>query len=393
MSVRQRKSGRNKLKQAGGVVSNCSSRVAKSGSQAHSFQIGKNTFTVFTNDELSPVTTGDRVRFDYEVRRLKSGYRNEYFAVVEDTLIIEAPNELGADITGQVYILSNPSMAGLVKVGYTTGDATDRAAALSGVTSVPTGFKVEWSLAVIGNPREVEQRAHAHLAKHRTGKEFFRVSLDQAKAACIQSFAELYPERAKEMDAAFVRRADEELTRRGELARLKVEREKAREEEAQRKVFEESREGRWLTGGCVRVVLRDFSYEPNRGYPTFFGKLIRKKYENFLEMTVRPYQDENDLKWSFGASGRLSEKYVQESKSSMTQDECIKFATDFARERNVGNYRLCIEISNIYIEQPPELPEDYRNPAATLGISNLDGLVIRPARVIHHRGGRKQFVR
>jgi hypothetical protein len=375
------------------VVAECSSRIAKSGSHAHSFQIRSDRFTIFTSDALSPVTTGDRVRFDYEVRRLKSGYRNEYFAVIPETLVIEVPGDLEGEVEGVVYVLSNQSMPGLLKVGFTTGTATNRAAALSGVTSVPTGFKVEWSLPVIGSPRAVEQRAHAHLAKFRSGKEFFRISLDEAKSACIRSFAEIYPEQASRMDEAFSKRAADELNRRDELARIQVQKEQAKAEEDERRAFNESREGRWLNEGCAKTVIRDFLYEPNRNYPSFFGKLIRQKYDDFLEITVKPYQEDGQLKWLFGVHGRLKEKYAQDSKAGFTHDECITAAMDFASNHGVDNYRLCVEISNIFIEQPPELPEDYLNPKVTLEIPNLDDLIIRPAREIITRYGRKKLVR
>lgn len=387
-------SRRTKNKQAGGVVTSCSSRIAKSGSQAHSFHIGSDRFTIFTSDELSPVTTGDRVRFDYEVRRLKSGYRNTYFAVIPETLVIEVPNDFEGEVEGVVYVFSNQSMPGLLKVGFTTGTATNRAAALSSVTSVPTGFKVEWSLPVIGNPRAVEQRAHALLSKHRSAKEFFRVSLEKAKEACIQSFAELYPERASAMDDAFAKRATDELARREELARQQVERETARKDEEARTAFENSREGRWLTRGSVRFVVQEFNTQPNRNHPSLFSKLFGQKFEDFLELKVSPHQRENDeLIWTVHVNGRIAGQSVWETHTLVDQDACIRFARSYVKNRYVDNYRLWIEVSNIFIEQPPELPPNYGNPETALGIKDMDGLDIRPARIIYHRGGRKSFAR
>lgn len=98
----RRTPGRYKVKQADGVATECSSRVAKSGSHAHGFYIGIDHFTIFSGDGLSPVTVGDRVRFDYEIRRLKSGYRNEYFAVIAESLVVHTLHELDADITGSI---------------------------------------------------------------------------------------------------------------------------------------------------------------------------------------------------------------------------------------------------------------------------------------------------
>jgi len=41
----------------------------------------------------------------------------------------------------------------------------------------------------------------------------------------------------------------------------------------------------------------------------------------------------------------------------------------------------------LFIEQPPGLPADYGNPEVTLEIKDMDGLDIRPAKIIYHRAG------
>jgi hypothetical protein len=50
--------------------------------------------------------------------------------------------------TGWVYILTNPAMPGLVKIGLTTRTPTLRAAELSGATGVPLPYEVAWARAV-----------------------------------------------------------------------------------------------------------------------------------------------------------------------------------------------------------------------------------------------------
>lgn len=378
-------------KQASGVVTNCSSRVAINGSQAHSFTIGRNTFTIFSNDNLSPVINGDRVRFDYQVRRLRSGSRSEYLAIIPESLIVEAPTELDAVVSGQVYILSNTSMPGLLKIGFTTGTASDRAAALSGVTGVPTGFKVEWALPVIGSPLAVEQRAHAILAKCRQGKEFFRVSLEDAKSACIQSFAELYPDRASAMDDAFAKRASEELARREELARIQAQRDKEREEQQAREAFSQTREGKWLNEGNCYVELHAFSYEPNWNLPSFFSKLFGAKYHDYLKLTITATQHETDLFWSFDVEGRINEKPHYERKRFEVLDEAISFAKNYPENRRVDNFSIKVLIPTIFIDNPPELPPSHR-PSEALKVASFDDLVVRPARYMQI-GRHKRLVR
>jgi hypothetical protein len=55
---------------------------------------------------------------------------------------------------GYIYVLSNPSMPGIVKVGRTFREPRARAAELSASTGVPTPFKIEatvytWRLQVM----------------------------------------------------------------------------------------------------------------------------------------------------------------------------------------------------------------------------------------------------
>ncbi|MEX2695839.1 GIY-YIG nuclease family protein [Rhizobium mongolense] len=372
-----RRSG-GKTKQAGGVVTKCSSRVAKSGSQAHSFYIGDQKFSIFTSDELSPVVDGDRVHFDYEVRRLRTGHRSEYNAVLQDTLVVEVPAELDAEVAGEVYVLSNPSMPGLVKVGYTTNTALKRASELSGVTGVPTGFKVEWSLPVIGDARAVEQRAHAHLVSHKAGKEFFKVGIEDAKAAVVRSFAELYPERAMLMDQAFSRRAEAELSRRADLAQQAERRAKEKEEEEARKQFEQSLEGRWLKEGTCRLVIRTFNSEPNRNFPSFWGKLVGVRYDDYLEFKLSPGQEKGEIVWGLAISGQISERSVWKTERFPTKQDAFDGMTRAVKSHGVANHSITVEVPNAMIETPPPLPQNVYNPKYVLDVSSIDDFVIRP---------------
>ena len=81
-------------------------------------------------------------------------------------------NELGF-----VYILTNPSMPGLVKIGKTTTTPSQRMSELHS-TGVPTPFELECSISV-ADCHKSEKAAHVALAKHRvtSNREFFRVSV------------------------------------------------------------------------------------------------------------------------------------------------------------------------------------------------------------------------
>ena len=83
---------------------------------------------------------------------------------------------------GIVYILSNPSMPGLVKIGCTARPVEDRLNELNAATGVPSPFKVE-AYFETEKPQEDEARVHKRLDKHRIeGKEFFRLSVAEALA-------------------------------------------------------------------------------------------------------------------------------------------------------------------------------------------------------------------
>lgn len=81
-----------------------------------------------------------------------------------------------------VYILTNPSMPGLIKIGRTR-NLEVRLAQMSGSTSVPEPFVVVYAAYVLDAPF-VERALHVAFTPHRmSGKEFFRMSPEYAIAA------------------------------------------------------------------------------------------------------------------------------------------------------------------------------------------------------------------
>lgn len=82
---------------------------------------------------------------------------------------------------GYVYILSNDSLNGLLKIGSTTFGAEKRAKQLSYTTALPTPFIVEYEIYV-RHYVEFEKAIHRKLDSYRVNpkREFFAVSIDKA---------------------------------------------------------------------------------------------------------------------------------------------------------------------------------------------------------------------
>ncbi len=135
---------------------------------------------------------------------------------------------------GFLYIVSNPSMPGLVKVGKTTTSPSQRMAELH-TTGVPTPFELEFC-AEIEDCHVAETLAHVRLARFRLAdnREFFRVGPKLAIEHVLPSLGNWRLHYAKEAHGI------EEIARRQERQEL-AERE-CREREA--RVREQERERR-----------------------------------------------------------------------------------------------------------------------------------------------------
>lgn len=81
-----------------------------------------------------------------------------------------------------VYVLSNPTMPSLVKIGYTKNHPEERAKQISAATGVALPYKVEWAYKCFNGER-VEREVHHKLKSKRANnsKEFFWVGLEEAK--------------------------------------------------------------------------------------------------------------------------------------------------------------------------------------------------------------------
>lgn len=83
-----------------------------------------------------------------------------------------------------IYILSNPSYPGLLKIGYTRKEIGIRIHDLSKATGVPTPFKLEYIFKCT-NGLELESEIHKHLKEYRPNnyREFFDIQLKHAVEA------------------------------------------------------------------------------------------------------------------------------------------------------------------------------------------------------------------
>jgi len=127
---------------------------------------------------------------------------------------------------GCVYILTNPSMPGLVKIGMTTRDVHARLLELSSATGVPSRFECKYQRQT-SYPRKMERMVHDSLSKHRvTGSEFFELAVVDARDALdlIKITGDRFPQ--PKLRAELLK----ELEAQKEIARLKLAKQREKEQ-------------------------------------------------------------------------------------------------------------------------------------------------------------------
>ena len=142
---------------------------------------------------------------------------------------------------GWVYIFSNRTMPGLLKVGYTENDPISRAKEISDSTGVPVPYEVEYQIYAT-HPYQLEQAAHKNLDNFRVNKkrEFFKCSYEDAVKAIRDAVNHLNSHKA---DFSFANEISHKMVRQ-ELERKLAEKQKAREEEQRRRLQNEAEEQR-----------------------------------------------------------------------------------------------------------------------------------------------------
>ena len=91
-----------------------------------------------------------------------------------------------------VYVLSNPTLPNMLKIGYTRNHPEERAQQISSSTGVALPYKVEFAFHCF-NGFDLEQQVHRKLKSYRVNnnREFFQMSLEEAKKI-IEKFGERY---------------------------------------------------------------------------------------------------------------------------------------------------------------------------------------------------------
>jgi hypothetical protein len=136
-----------------------------------------------------------------------------------------------------IYILSNPSMRGLIKVGKTTTHPSQRMSELHS-TGVPTPFELEFS-AMVMDCQYSETAAHRALSRYRVSdnREFFKVSVKKALELILPEIGEYRIHDFNEMhDIEPIRReADRRAQekREAETRQLAAERQEAERQETE----------------------------------------------------------------------------------------------------------------------------------------------------------------
>lgn len=125
---------------------------------------------------------------------------------------------------GRVYVLTNPRMHGLVKIGFTLGTVEGRAKELD-ATGTPEPFEIAYQVEVRG-PERLERHAHTQLTdkRVRNSREFFEIDVAEA-ILCVRN---LTSERLdEELNQKYTAIVDETAKRHAEELEMKRAAEKA----------------------------------------------------------------------------------------------------------------------------------------------------------------------
>ncbi|MBL4747578.1 MAG: GIY-YIG nuclease family protein [Magnetovibrio sp.] len=144
-------------KKVNGYVDRVTTTTSRYGGYWHRITIRKKIYSLFNEESVCLLEQGDLVEFFF----VSSGRRQKYLKVDGLSIEILNPKEFAEHTNGFVYIMSNPSMPGLLKIGCTTRTPEERANELHQATGVPGKFTVEWSVAIEGDPFLIEKK-HIH---------------------------------------------------------------------------------------------------------------------------------------------------------------------------------------------------------------------------------------
>jgi T5orf172 domain len=124
--------------------------------------------------------------------------------------------------SGILYVLTNPFMPGLVKIGCTTGPVEDRIKSLSSATGVPVAFQCHFA-AQVDSMAAKEKTLHQLFSDKRVNpnREFFQVAPEKiVLAISMGRFTEVTPGKVdipKEEEQALERAEEAETKRRARI--------------------------------------------------------------------------------------------------------------------------------------------------------------------------------
>lgn len=95
-----------------------------------------------------------------------------------------------------VYVLSNPSLPGLLKIGYTSKDPMERKKEIDKGTGVPVPFNIEYVKKCV-NGQQLERAVHNYLDSYRVNnrKEFFEIDLKAAREVINSIYEQFNPQK------------------------------------------------------------------------------------------------------------------------------------------------------------------------------------------------------
>jgi hypothetical protein len=132
---------------------------------------------------------------------------NRIVAVFQDPIIKQMSMSI-------VYLLSNPGMPGLVKIGKTESEDTSVRLLSLYTTGVPFPFHLEFACRV-PNPAEVEDAMHQAFAPNRVNprREFFKIDPEQAIAILKLLHVQDITQEVADQQASTVDSVDEEAAK------------------------------------------------------------------------------------------------------------------------------------------------------------------------------------
>lgn len=360
---------RTKVKTVIGEVLHVSKRRVKSGSWAHEILVGSTRYSLFSDAEFFPFRAGDRISFAFCTRQLRRGSRTRYRVIEQDSIELLAPVSEANCGCGYVYVLTNPAMPGLVKIGFTDRSPTERARELSATTGVPSPFAVASSIFVREKAALIERACHAELRHRRAGKEFFQISPDDAAKLIRRKYTEVSPDKAAKQ-SAILRQRGEEFTRKREEAFAAMEARRGRAK------HERSPEFKWKQSGEVLVVLEDFREMPvgcsldhfggirfHQEKRSFFARVFHKQLgPEWLQISIlgrRGYRARNEPPWRVLADGAYRGRRIHETtEDSHTLSDAMKIANQLKIKYPVTNRRIAVNVAVDLIQNPTLLVED-----------------------------------